>query len=74
MPDKITLEDILDSKDDGIYDITTNSAGPQGSLPLTEILELLCRCLGQHTKLEVPGVIAERDGCAVTCANPSLGA
>ncbi len=38
MPDKITLEDILDSKDDGIYDITTNAAGPQGGLPLTENL------------------------------------
>ncbi len=38
MPDKITLEDILDSKDDGIYDITTNAPGPQGSLPLTENL------------------------------------
>ncbi len=38
MPDKITLEDILDSKDDGIYDITTDAAGPQGSLPLTESL------------------------------------
>ena len=38
MPDKITLEDILDSKNDGIYDITTNTAGPQGKLPLTENL------------------------------------
>ena len=38
MPDKITLEDILDSKDDGIYDITTDAAGPQGCLPLTENL------------------------------------
>ncbi|HUT45802.1 MAG TPA: YjhG/YagF family D-xylonate dehydratase, partial [Sedimentisphaerales bacterium] len=38
MPNKITLEDILDSKDDGIYDITTDAAGPQGSLPLTENL------------------------------------
>jgi putative YjhG/YagF family dehydratase len=36
MPDKITLEDILDSNDDGIYNITTNAAGPQGGLPLTE--------------------------------------
>ncbi len=38
MPDKITLEDILDSKDDGIYDITTDAPGPQGKLPLTENL------------------------------------
>jgi putative YjhG/YagF family dehydratase len=38
MPDKITLEDILDSKDDGIYDITTDAAGPQGELPVTENL------------------------------------
>ncbi len=36
MPDKITLEDILDSKDDYIYDISTSAAGPQGGLPLTE--------------------------------------
>lgn len=27
---------ILDSQDDGIYDITTSSAGPQGQLPLTK--------------------------------------
>jgi len=38
MPDKISLEDILDSKDEGIYDITTNAPGPQGELPLTENL------------------------------------
>jgi len=38
MPNKITLEDILDSKDDGIYNITTNAPGPQGQLPLTESL------------------------------------
>jgi putative YjhG/YagF family dehydratase len=38
MPHKITLEDILDSKDDGIYHITTDAAGPQGKLPLTENL------------------------------------
>ncbi len=38
MPDKMTLEEILDSKDDGIYDITTDAAGPQGELPLTENL------------------------------------
>jgi len=36
MPVKITLEDILDSKDDYIYDISTSAAGPQGGLPLTE--------------------------------------
>jgi putative YjhG/YagF family dehydratase len=36
MPDEITLEDILDSRDDGIYNITTNAPGPQGELPLTE--------------------------------------
>ena len=36
MPDKITLEDILDSKDNSIYDISTSAAGPQGGLPLTE--------------------------------------
>ncbi|HCO96396.1 MAG TPA: YjhG/YagF family D-xylonate dehydratase [Phycisphaerales bacterium] len=35
MPNKITLEDILDSKDEGIYNITTNAPGPQGKLPLT---------------------------------------
>jgi putative YjhG/YagF family dehydratase len=38
MPNEITLEDILDSKDDGIYNITTNASGPQGQLPLTEDL------------------------------------
>ncbi len=32
------LEDILDSKDDGIYNITTNAPGPQGQLPLTKQL------------------------------------
>jgi putative YjhG/YagF family dehydratase len=31
----ITPEDILDSKDDGIYSITINAKGPQGRLPLT---------------------------------------
>jgi len=36
MPDEIKLEDILDSKDDGIYNIITNAPGPQGELPLTE--------------------------------------
>jgi putative YjhG/YagF family dehydratase len=38
MPDEITLEDILDSKDDGIYKITTNAPGPKGQLPLTKSL------------------------------------
>ena len=38
MPNGITLEDILNSKDDGIYNVTTNAAGPQGCLPLTESL------------------------------------
>ena len=38
MPNKIMPEDILDSKDDGIYNITTNAPGPQGQLPLTESL------------------------------------
>ncbi|MFZ2147618.1 MAG: YjhG/YagF family D-xylonate dehydratase [Sedimentisphaerales bacterium] len=36
MPDRITLEDILDSKDEGIYEVTTSAAGPKGYLPLTE--------------------------------------
>ncbi|MCH8121073.1 MAG: YjhG/YagF family D-xylonate dehydratase [Planctomycetes bacterium] len=40
MPNKITLEDILDSNNDGIYNITTNAIGPQGHLPLTENLLL----------------------------------
>jgi len=35
MPDVITLKDILESKDDSIYNITTSAAGPQGYLPLT---------------------------------------
>jgi xylonate dehydratase len=35
MPNEITLDDVLDSKDDGIYNITTNAPGPQGNLPLT---------------------------------------
>ena len=38
MPNEIRLEDILDSKDDGIYEITTNAAGPKGYLPLTDSL------------------------------------
>ena len=38
MPDEILIEDILDSKDDGIYNIATNASGPQGDLPLTENL------------------------------------
>ncbi len=36
MPNKITLDDILDDKDNSIYDISTSAAGPQGGLPLTE--------------------------------------
>jgi putative YjhG/YagF family dehydratase len=38
MPKAITLEDILDSRDDEIYNITTNATGPQGRLPLTDSL------------------------------------
>jgi len=38
MPHKIKLEDILDSKNDGIYNVTTDATGPQGHLPLTEKL------------------------------------
>jgi len=38
MPNGITLEDILDSKDEGIYEVTTNAAGPKGYLPLTDSL------------------------------------
>ena len=36
MPDGITLEEVLDSRDSGIYDIATTGPGPQGGLPLTE--------------------------------------
>jgi len=36
VPNEITLEDILDTKDDRLYEtIVTASSGPQGSLPLT---------------------------------------
>jgi putative YjhG/YagF family dehydratase len=38
MDDEITLEDILQSDDDGIYEITTASAGRQGRLPLDKKL------------------------------------
>lgn len=38
MPNEIMIEDILDGKDEGIYNITTNAPGPQGQLPLTENL------------------------------------
>jgi putative YjhG/YagF family dehydratase len=38
MPDKITLEDILDSRDHSIYEVTTDAPGSQGELPLTEDL------------------------------------
>ena len=36
MPDGISLEQILDSHDDDIFDIATTGPGPQGGLPLTE--------------------------------------
>ncbi len=36
MPNGITFEEILDSRDNGIYDVATNGPGPQGELPLTE--------------------------------------
>jgi len=32
----ISIDDVLDSKDEDIYDITTKAKGPQGCLPLTE--------------------------------------
>ena len=32
----IAFEEILDSQDPGIYDLQTNAAGPEGSLPLAE--------------------------------------
>jgi len=38
MPNEIPLEDILDSRNDSIYDIATNAPGPKGCLPLTESL------------------------------------
>jgi putative YjhG/YagF family dehydratase len=38
MPNGISLEDILDSKDDSIYDIATHAAGPEGCLPLSDSL------------------------------------
>jgi putative YjhG/YagF family dehydratase len=38
MPKGIPLEDILDSRNDSIYDIATNAPGPKGRLPLTESL------------------------------------
>lgn len=38
MSKEIALEDILESKDDGIYEITTASAGRQDRLPLDEKL------------------------------------
>jgi putative YjhG/YagF family dehydratase len=38
MSNQITVEDVLDSKDNDIYDITTDAPGPQGCLPLTENL------------------------------------
>jgi putative YjhG/YagF family dehydratase len=36
MPAGISLEDIFDSGDNGIYDIETSGPGPRGGLPLTE--------------------------------------
>ena len=36
MPDGITLEEVLESRDGSIYDIATTGPGPQGGLPLTE--------------------------------------
>ncbi|MHC4594528.1 MAG: YjhG/YagF family D-xylonate dehydratase [Planctomycetota bacterium] len=38
MLNAITLEDILDSRDNDIYNITTEAIGPQGCVPLTEDL------------------------------------
>jgi len=38
MSNKVTLEDVLNSKDDDIYNVTTNAAGPHGNLPLTKSL------------------------------------
>ncbi len=36
MPDGITSEEVLDSRDNGIYDVATNGPGQQGELPLTD--------------------------------------
>ena len=36
MPDETTFEEIVDSRDGGIYDVATKGPGPQGELPLTE--------------------------------------
>ncbi|MHC4372063.1 MAG: YjhG/YagF family D-xylonate dehydratase, partial [Planctomycetota bacterium] len=36
MPDDITFEEIVDSRDNGIYEVVTKGPGPQGVLPLTE--------------------------------------
>jgi len=36
MPDRITFEEILDSRDNGIYDVATKGPGPQGELPLSD--------------------------------------
>ena len=36
MPDGMTFEEVLDSRDNRIYNITTNGPGPQGGLPLAE--------------------------------------
>jgi putative YjhG/YagF family dehydratase len=36
MPDEITFDEIVDSRDSRIYDIATNAPGPKGELPLIE--------------------------------------
>ncbi len=36
MPDSITLGDILNSRDDSIFDVATRANGPQGCLDLYE--------------------------------------
>lgn len=36
MPESLSLADILNSADDGIYAVSTRAAGPQGQLPLSE--------------------------------------
>lgn len=38
MPNEITLEDVLDTRDNGVYDVITASAGSQGRLPLDKKL------------------------------------
>ncbi|MHC4435671.1 MAG: dihydroxy-acid dehydratase domain-containing protein, partial [Planctomycetota bacterium] len=36
MPDRITFEEVLNSRDDGIYEVATKGPGPQGELPLSD--------------------------------------